>query len=77
MEVIEALFRSFAQVLILAGSVLVLAGVVLWLGGRSGLGHLPGDWTFGRGGTKVYFPLATSLLLSAVLTLVLNLLVRR
>ena len=42
---------------------LVLAGRVPWLG------WLPGDIHIQRGGWTFYFPLATSLLLSVVLTL--------
>ena len=35
------------------------------------LGRLPGDWTIRRGAFTFYFPLATSLLLSVLLTLVM------
>jgi hypothetical protein len=41
------------------------------------LGKLPGDFSFQSGNFKFYFPLATSLLLSLILTLVLNFLARR
>ena len=50
---------------------LVLAGRVPWLG------RLPGDIHIQRGSWTFYFPLATSLLLSAVLTLLLYVLGRR
>lgn len=60
-----------AKFLIVAG--LVLAGVgVLWLvGERFGLGRLPGDIVVERGNFKFYFPLATSLVLSVVISLIL------
>ena len=35
------------------------------------LGRLPGDWTIRRGAFTFYFPLATSILLSVLLTLVM------
>jgi hypothetical protein len=59
-----------AKFLIVAG--LVLAGVgVLWLvGERYGLGRLPGDIVVERGNFKFYFPLATSLVLSVVISLI-------
>ena len=41
------------------------------------LGRLPGDLSFEWGGARVYMPLATSILLSVVLTIILNLLLRR
>lgn len=60
------------------GLVLVALGAVMLLAGRFGLpfGRLLGDlqWRSRSGHTQVYFPLATSILLSIFLTLVLWLL---
>lgn len=64
------------KVLIVAGIVLVLAGVVWMLGERFGLGRLPGDILIERGGTRIYIPITTSILISAVLSLVLWLISR-
>ena len=64
---------EFGKVLALLGVILAVAGVVLVLLGRTGLplGRLPGDFLYrGKNGT-FYFPLATSLLLSVVLSFVL------
>lgn len=63
--------------LVVAAVVLAVAGGALLVGSRLGLGRLPGDLAFGRGGTRVYVPLATSLLVSIVATIVLNVLARR
>ncbi len=63
--------------LIVAAVVLALAGGVLLVGGWLGLGRLPGDLSFGRGNSRVYVPLATSLVVSIVATIVLNLIARR
>ena len=56
----------------LAGLLLLAAGLVIWSGiGRSWLGRLPGDIQFSKGNFNFYFPLATCILLSLLLTLVL------
>lgn len=54
---------------IIAGVVLILIGLIWMAGERLGLGRLPGDIVFERDGVKVYIPLATSLLASALLSL--------
>ena len=63
--------------LIVLGLVLAVVGAVLAFGGRLGLGHLPGDFSFRRAGWTVSFPLMTGIVVSLLLTLVLNLLLRR
>ncbi len=66
-----------ARLLLLGGFVLVAAGLVLLALGRFlPLGHLPGDFTLRGRHVSVFVPLATCLLLSLVLTLLLNLLRR-
>ncbi len=69
------------RILIGFGLVVVAAGLVLLLVGRIPfLGHLPGDIRFQSGGVSCFIPLATSLvvsiLLSLFLTIVVNLLQR-
>jgi len=64
------------RVLIIVGAVLVVAGLVLHYGGSVGLGRLPGDILIRRGNFVFYFPLATMVLLSVVLTIILSLLRR-
>lgn len=62
------------KLLIGMGLVLVGAGLLWpWLR-KSGLGRLPGDFVIDRGGFRLYLPLATSLLLSLVLSVILWLL---
>jgi DUF2905 family protein len=69
---------NIAKILIVFGLLIALAGVVLLLVGRvPWLGRLPGDIHYQRGNFTLYFPLATSLLLSVVLTLILYFLGRR
>jgi hypothetical protein len=64
---------DWGKILILAGMVLVVAGIVVVLLGRTNLplGKLPGDIVYRGKKTTVYFPLATCLLLSVFLTIVL------
>ncbi len=62
------------RLLLVFGVVLVVIGGALMLFGRF---HLPGDLTFRSGNTTVYIPLATSVILSIVATLVLNLVFRQ
>ncbi len=58
------------KILILTGLVLAGLGVIFLVGGKIGwLGRLPGDFTFRRGNLTFYLPLATSLLVSAILSL--------
>jgi len=64
---------DFGKILIVVGAVLVAAGLVLLLLGRTNLplGRLPGDILYRGKNTTFYFPLATSFLLSVVLSLIL------
>jgi hypothetical protein len=65
------------RVLIVAGILIAALGLALLLADRvPGLGRLPGDLVLRRGGVTFYLPLATCLLLSVVLTLILALLRR-
>ncbi len=57
--------------LIILGVALVALGLLWPLLGRLGLGHLPGDFSYRGEHVTVYIPLATSIVVSAVLTLVL------
>jgi len=69
---------DLGKVLIGFGLLIVLLGVVLLVAGRvPWLGRLPGDIYVRRGQWAFYFPLATSLVVSALLTLVFWILNRR
>ncbi|HTS07991.1 MAG TPA: DUF2905 domain-containing protein [Candidatus Eisenbacteria bacterium] len=69
---------DFGKILIVLGVVLVIAGLALVLLGRTHLpiGRLPGDILYRGKNTTFYFPLATSILLSVVLSLVLYIISR-
>lgn len=65
--------NDLGKLLILLGGALILGGILLVLFGRVHLplGRLPGDIVYRGKNTTFYFPLATSILLSVLLTLVL------
>ena len=61
------------KVLIVAGAIFVVVGLLLMIFGRANvpLGRLPGDMVYRGKNTTVYFPLATSIVISVVLSLLL------
>ena len=63
------------RLFIIIGLVIAAAGLLMTLGFP--LGRLPGDFSYRRGNFSFYFPLATSILASIILTLLLMLLGRR
>jgi hypothetical protein len=62
--------------LVVLGLTLFLVGIAWPLVTRIGLGRLPGDVVIELGSLKLYFPIATSVLLSVVLSALLWLLAR-
>lgn len=72
---------GIGRVLIAVGSIVVVAGLVLVVASRvpglDRLGRLPGDVVINRDPVTIAFPLVSSLIVSVVLTLILNLLLRR
>jgi hypothetical protein len=70
--------NELGRLLIVVGVLIAVIGVVLTLAGRlPWLGRLPGDIYVQRGHWTFVFPLATSLLISVFLSLVLWLIGRR
>jgi hypothetical protein len=63
------------RILIVLGLALVAAGLLINMG--LPIGRLPGDITIRRGNVSFYFPLATSILASILLTLIMLFLTRR
>lgn len=62
---------TMAKWLITLGIILLVMGFLWPLLTKIGIGHLPGDIRIERKGGTFYFPLTSSLLVSALLTLVL------
>jgi Zn-dependent protease with chaperone function len=70
--------QELGRALVIFGAVIVLIGGLLMLAGKVPLvGKLPGDIVVRKGNFTLYAPLMTGLVLSLLLTLVLNLWSRR
>ena len=68
---------SIAKLLLLVGGAIVLSGAALWLLSRLPfLGKLPGDMLISKGNFNIFIPIVTMVVVSLVLTVVLNLLAR-
>ena len=70
--------ESIGRFLMLAGIVLLLIGGAVFLAAKFGLplGRLPGDIRIEGENSSFYFPVTTSILVSIVLTILLNLIGR-
>ncbi|MCG3112228.1 MAG: DUF2905 domain-containing protein [Candidatus Manganitrophus sp.] len=69
---------DIGRILIFLGLILALLGGIVLLAGKiPGLGRLPGDILIQRRNVTFYFPIATSILISIVLSLIFWLLSRR
>jgi hypothetical protein len=66
---------ELGKFLLIAGGILAAIGLVLVLtrGNLGFLGRLPGDLSWEKGNVRIYVPLATSLLVSVVLTILVRL----
>jgi len=67
-------FQQFGKVLILAGIIIIILGVFLLFGDKIPLiGKLPGDIIVKKKNFTFYFPIATSIILSLLISLILYL----
>ena len=65
---------GIGRALVIAGVVILVIGLALMFADRVPfVGRLPGDLTFGGDGWSVYVPVATSIVVSLVLTVALSL----
>lgn len=64
-------FQSFGKVLIILGIIIVIAGVILLFAGKIPfIGKLPGDFVIRKKNFTIYIPIATSILISIILSLI-------
>ena len=68
---------AVGRLLLVAGIVVAAVGGFLALGGRLPFGRLPGDISVQGQGGGFFFPIVSCLALSVVLTVVVNLVIRR
>lgn len=69
---------AIGKIILSLGFMLVLVGGLLMAAGKfTGLGRLPGDILVQRGNFTFYFPVVTMILVSLLLTVVLNLIFRK
>lgn len=71
--------QDFGRALIFLGVIIAIVGAVFYFSGRANLpiGRLPGDITYRKGNFTFYAPLATSILLSIILSVIVYFLNRR
>ena len=68
--------ESFGRMFLTLGIVFVIVGIVFTLGSKFGLGKLPGDIFIQKGNFTFFFPIASSIIISIILTLLLNVIKR-
>ena len=70
--------HTLARILLIGGIVLILGAGLVYLAAKFGLpiGRLPGDILIKRGNGTVYIPITTSILVSIVLSVLINLAIR-
>jgi hypothetical protein len=64
---------ALGKLVLLTGLGIAALGLLLLAAGRGYFPRLPGDFSFRLGNVRVFLPLATSIVLSLALTLLLNL----
>jgi hypothetical protein len=67
---------SPGPMIMMAGVALVLVGLAVWSGALGWFGRLPGDIRIERDSMRIYIPLASMLVISVVLSLLMYLLNR-
>jgi len=65
-------WMDMGKFLVIAGIVIVALGLVFLLSDKVPLGRLPGDLKLGTERFRIYIPVATCVLLSVVVTLIVN-----
>ncbi len=68
------MMAQLGKILIITGALIFILGVIMLFSDRLPfLGKLPGDISFKSGSMKIYIPLTSSIIISTILTVLLNL----
>ena len=70
------LFGDLGRLLLIVGLVIAAVGGLIIAGRRLGLGQLPGDVSVSNGSSSFFFPIVTCIVISVVITVLLNLFLR-
>mgnify|MGYP000896149553 CR=1 FL=1 len=65
--------ESFGKLFINIGLLMIIIGGIFLLGEKFGLGKLPGDIFIEKDNFTFFFPIVSTLIISLILTLILNL----
>lgn len=68
--------NSIGKMILTLGIGLTIFGLMIMVGEKLGLGKLPGDIFIKKGNFTFFFPVVSSIIISLLLTLILNLLRR-
>jgi len=70
-------FQGIARLLIIAGLAIAVIGGIMFLAGRLPfLGKLPGDIMIKKENVTFFFPIATFVIISIILTVIVNVIIR-
>lgn len=70
--------ESLGKALMTVGAILLIVGILIHFGGKVfNLGRLPGDIQYESGNIGFYFPVVSSIIISVVLTIILNIFFKR
>jgi len=68
---------EFGKILVVVGIIVIIVGLIFMFGSRIGIGRLPGDIFIKKDNFSFYFPVVTSIIISIILTVLLNIFFRK
>ncbi|HDP70286.1 MAG TPA: DUF2905 domain-containing protein [Actinobacteria bacterium] len=66
-------FEVLGKIILVFAIVLLIIGGIFYLAGKVGFKGLPGDISYKKDGFSFYFPIATCMVISIILTVIINL----